>query len=233
MKQVVRDHDMPRQRLTRIGMLVILAAAIVGIGCATITVPAPKDVTGETVYLPAAKKGDAMKQLQLALAYRYGTAGLQQSNADAVMWLEKSANAGNVEAEMMLGDAYIGGDMGLGKQPALGLTWLRKSVSTGSPNAQFHLATLLDKGRLVPADQAEAAVLYERAARNGRLFAAWRLAGLYERGQGVRPDPVEAYAWYRIANSAADADRLRQRLTSGEQKKAEHRLAALNAEIQK
>jgi TPR repeat protein len=230
MKPPVPGTTLP-QRLTRSTLLLVLAAAIIGIGCATIRVPAPKDETGETIYLPAAKRGDGSSQFQLALAYRYGSAGLPQDNAQAAVWLEKAASGGHVPAQLAWGDALIGGDLGQNKQPAEGLAWLRKAADSGSADAQFHLAALLESGAGVPANPAEAAALYEKAARAGRKFAAWRLARMFERGAGTRPNPVDAYAWYRIADGEADADRLRRRLKPAEAANAEQRFAALNREV--
>lgn len=230
MNPPVPDNTFP-QRLTRGAWLVVLAAAVIGIGCATIRVPAPKDETGETVYLPAAKLGDTTKQLQLALAYRYGSAGLMQDNTKAAAWMEKAAAGGNVQAQLTLGDALINGDMGLNKQPTEGLAWLRRAADDGSLDAQFHLATLLENGSGVQANPSNAAALYEKAARGGRKFAAWRLARMLERGEGIHENLADAYAWYRIADGATDVERLRRQLKPAVLTNAEQRFATLSREI--
>ena len=45
----------------------------------------------------------------------------------------------------------------------------------------------------------------ERAARRGNRDAQYALGRMYEHGNGVARDPVEAFAWYRRAAGAGNA----------------------------
>lgn len=227
------SESVRRQKFMRSALLVGLAASIVGIGCATIRIPPPKDETAEKIYLPAARNGDVARQLQLALAYRYGSAGVAQNNAEALVWLGKAAAADSVQAQLILGDAYLKGELGLEKQPLVGMQWLRKAADRGSPDAQFNLANVLEQGRGVPASPGEAASLYEKAARSGHKFSAWRLARMLERGIGSASNLVEAQVWYRVGGSPDDAERLRRRMRGPELKAADERYSALMKEMGK
>jgi len=63
---------------------------------------------------PAAEKGDAMAQFNLATLYHSG-AGLPQSEAEAVKWYIKSAENGYDKAQEYLAAAYREGWFGLSK----------------------------------------------------------------------------------------------------------------------
>ncbi len=65
--------------------------------------------------------------------------------------------------------------------------------------AQFNLAQLHDRGRGVPADPAEAARLYRRAAERGHAGAQVNLGRLHRAGRGVARNDAEAVRWYRRA----------------------------------
>lgn len=233
MNFLARRNGALMQRIVRSALLTGLAASIVGIGCATIRVPPPKDETAEKIYLPAARNGDVTRQLQLGLAYRYGTAGVAQNNAEAFAWLEKAATGGSVQAQQLLGDAYLKGELGLEKQPSVGVRWLRKAADTGAPDALFYLASVLETGSGVPASPSEAAMYYEKAARGGHKFAAWKLGHMLERDSGIATRLTDAWAWYRIGDSLGDAERLRQRMKASEQRAADERLAVLRKEMGK
>jgi hypothetical protein len=53
---------------------------------------------------------------------------------------------------------------------------------------------------------------YERAARHGVSDAQVALAGLYADGQGVKGDPVVAFAWYRVAEEQGDHKAIEKRI---------------------
>lgn len=77
----------------------------------------------------------------------------------------------------------------------------------GLPEAQFNVAVMLDSGRGVTPDVAQAAIWYARAASRGNKRAAFNLGQLYEAGQGVPRNPGLARAWFKA--SALPAARLR------------------------
>jgi TPR repeat protein len=54
----------------------------------------------------------------------------------------------------------------------------------------------------MPRDAASAFSWWEKAARAGSPLARNALGELYLRGEGVRPDPLAAWAWFTLAADA-------------------------------
>ncbi|KPC53755.1 tetratricopeptide repeat protein [Amantichitinum ursilacus] len=215
--------------LSRAASLCVLAGAIIGIGCATINVDPPPDNTAATVWRPAANKGDAVAQLQMALGYQSGVGGLPQDSKQALHYLELSASNGNAAAQMMLADALLKGQWGLQPDQTRGRALLEQAAAQ-TPVAAYRLGDLLSSGAVLPQDLPAAMRWYEHAARSGYRFAAWRLAQLKE----ASPDSqVEAYAWYIASDSSEDAARVLARLPAANQPQARLRAAQLLRELKR
>lgn len=86
----------------------------------------------------------------------------------------------------------------------------RRAAEAGLPEAQFNVAIMLDSGRGVSRDVAQAATWYARAASHGIRRAAYNLGQLYEAGQGVPQNDDLARAWFK----ASDLPAARARLTA-------------------
>ncbi|MDP2063699.1 MAG: sel1 repeat family protein [Phaeovulum sp.] len=78
-------------------------------------------------------------------------------------------------------------------------------AAAGDREAQFRLGILLEYGRGVPQDPAEAARLYRLAAAQGHVLAQRNLATLLHLGRVLARDPVRAQIWARIAADAGDS----------------------------
>lgn len=52
-------------RLGRGALLALGLLAIMGLGCATVTLQPPEDARAKTLFLPAAEKGDAVAQFRM------------------------------------------------------------------------------------------------------------------------------------------------------------------------
>lgn len=76
---------------------------------------------------------------------------------------------------------------------------LRALALSGHPAAQFNLGVMLDTGRGLAQDFAQAAHWYRLAARQGHAAAQFNLGGLYYEGQGVARDLVRASVWFSLA----------------------------------
>ena len=218
-------------RTTRVTLLGLLIASIVGWGCAIpFTVATRSDPTVREKYRPAAEKNDAIAQLQLALAYRFGTAGASRDPAQAWQWLNRASNNGLLEAQLMLGDALVSGSWGQPPDIDAGLQVLRTAAQGGGRDVQEHLAMTL---RDLPGDDhaAEAAQWFEKAARAGNQHAAMQLGRLYEQGLGVKQDRTLAYAWFMVGNDAIDAGRLEPELSKDELNRAQQKFSQLRQEI--
>ncbi|HTJ97940.1 MAG TPA: tetratricopeptide repeat protein [Rhodocyclaceae bacterium] len=223
-----------RSSYPRYLLLGLAAASIIGWGCATpVYLPAAKDKTVDSVFLPAAEKGDAISQLQLALAYRFGTAGAPKDPQSAWKWLNKSADNGLLEAQLMRADALIDGSWDQARQVESGFDALRTIAAQGNRDVQAHLASRLMEGKAFAVDPVEAAKWFERSARAGNRYAAMRLARMYELGQGTSSDAQNAYAWFSIAAANADVKRLEANLGKADLQRAKNRLATLRTEVKR
>lgn len=103
------------------------------------------------------------------------------------------------------------------ERAALALAGLRPLAEAGNPEAQYQLGMMLVLGQGIPTDYEEGRFWLQQASRAGFSLAQVNLAGLYERGLGGKPNPVEAAAWYEIAvaNGEAAAGTVLARLRDG------------------
>ena len=100
-----------------------------------------------------------------------------------------AANKGNSEAQVNLGNAYRDGD-GVTQDYTEALKWYRLAAEQGYAFDQYN----------------EVLKLYRLAAEKGDTDAQYNLAWMYNNGEGVPEDDVEAVKWYRLAAEQGDAD---------------------------
>jgi localization factor PodJL len=100
---------------------------------------------------------------------------------------------------------------------AIGGPALREAALAGDASAAYEVAVRFADGRLVPANNEEAARWLERAAKKGFAPAQFRLGALYEKGLGVKKNLAAARDLYRAAADKGHG-------------KAMHNLAVLYAE---
>jgi localization factor PodJL len=100
---------------------------------------------------------------------------------------------------------------------AIGGSTLRLAALAGDPLAAYEVGVRFSEGRVVPANNEEAARWFDIAAKKGVVPAQFRLATLYEKGLGVKKDLVAARDLYRAAADKGHG-------------KAMHNLAVLYAE---
>jgi hypothetical protein len=81
--------------------------------------------------------------------------------------------------------------------------WLPQAES-GDAQAQSYVGEIFEKGLGRPADYAQAARWYEKAAAQNYSRAQMNLAYLYEQGLGVAKDPLKALNLYRQASGITD-----------------------------
>ena len=95
---------------------------------------------------------------------------------------------------------------GEGKAPLAFALYLR-AAQAGLPQAEFNVGVMLDSGRGVGPDAAQAATWYARAATHGNRRAAYNLGQLYEAGQGVPRNADLARAWFAASDLPAARER--------------------------
>ena len=85
---------------------------------------------------------------------------------------------------------------------------LKQQAQRGDSKAQYELGKRYSERK----HYARASVWFRKAAEQGHPAAQNRLGVMYERGEGVSPDLIEAYKWYTLAaeqkNTFAVANRL-------------------------
>ena len=135
---------------------------------------------------------------------------------------------GDAKAQYELGTCYDDGD-GVPRDEVEALKWWRTAADRNYPEAQYWLGLwheLGDKG--LPVDATEAAKWYRRAAEQNYADAQLQLGAMYEWGQGVPKDDVEAYKWSNLAQSQLTgrwSDAAGQRLARLEQRMTREEIA--------
>lgn len=95
------------------------------------------------------------------------------------------------------------------KDPGYAFEVVRNRAEQGDPQEQNHLGMLYLGGRGVKQSVREAALWYDRSAKQDYVWGEYNLGLLYARGQGVRKDRDEAEKYFKRAfpemQSAAEA----------------------------
>ncbi len=161
----------------------------------------------------AAERGlpTAMSNLGI-YCYAYGD-GVERDGAKAIQLLEKACARGCASAAALLGAIYSSGwhDVpNVEKDDAKAIEFFRKGREGACSEAAYYLARCYENGIGVEADEAEAAKLYEEAARANDSSAVTRigLAYLYG-GLGYEKDAKKAVEYLKRAADMDEADALR------------------------
>lgn len=115
-----------------------------------------------------------------------------------------AAIAGDSKAQGALGALYFFGEK-VKWNVDEARRWLSKAAASGNPDSQTKLGYIIgfhDK----PPDWPKARSLWEKAERGGDAQANFYLGMVHERGFGVKRDPHQAVAHYRIAAEAGIAE---------------------------
>lgn len=149
-------------------------------------------------YLIAGEQGMASAQLRLGIFYFEGLAG-EPDYTKAAEWYLKAAERGRPEAQFYLACMTL---QNIGPKNELNnpAHWLREASDQQYSNAQVNLALLyLDGAGSIARDPNIAAMLLRQAAEQGNPLGQALLGMLYDRGESVEEDPVQAENWYRKA----------------------------------
>ena len=153
--------------------------------------------------------------------YEYGEHGIPEDDIQAVYWFAKAAEQGLPNAQLNLGGMYHIG-AGVLKDNVQAVYWFTKAAEQGEARAQFHLGVMYEKGEGVLKDNVQAVYWFTKAAEQGgdrdyesRWYTAclgecqsveqgyakaqFHLGVMYEKGEGVSEDDVQAVYWYKKA----------------------------------
>lgn len=150
-------------------------------------------------YLIAGEQGMASAQLRLGIFYFEGLSGGAPDYTKASEWYLKAAERGRPEAQFYLACMAL---QNIGPKNELNnpAHWLREASDQQYSNAQVNLALLyLDGAGSITRDPNIAAMLLRQAAEQGNPLGQALLGMLYDRGESVEEDPVQAERWYRKA----------------------------------
>jgi len=181
-------------------------------------------------FTRAADQGLPAAAFNVALMLLRGQGGVQDE-AGALEYL-KPLEPENEAARLLVAQVHL---MHAAEpaRAAQALAGLRPLAEAGNPEAQYHLGMMLMLGQGLPRDYEEGRFWLQQAGRAGLAVAQVNLAGLYERGLGVEPDPVEAVAWYglAVANGDAAANGMLEKLRAGLSPPERARAQALMTEL--
>jgi localization factor PodJL len=179
----------------------------------TTAIDLPEDI-GPSRLRDSAIAGDPVAAFEVAARYAEGRGVLPDMTA-AILWYQRSAEAGLAPAQYRLGSIYEKG-LGVPKDLEVAQNWYRRAADAGNVKAMHNLAVLYAEGAGGTPDLERASDLFRQAAERGVRDSQFNLAILHARGLGVPQDLIEAYKWFGIAASSGDAESAKRRDIIGE-----------------
>ena len=112
------------------------------------------------------------------------------------------AARGDVGAQFNLGSQLVLQDM-TGTSPSFqeAEIWFRMAASQGHPHAQAFLCNIYYRGVIAPKKPEETVRWCRGAAEGGNQLSQIWFGSMFERGDGVPRDDVQAHFWYSLAAS--------------------------------
>ena len=168
-----------------------------------------------------AGQGDVDAQSYVGNAYY-----IQGQYKQAMLWLQKAAEQGNIYALVEIGAMYQQGQ-GVAKNYAQAAAWYQKAAKRGNVRGQYRLGEMYEEGRGVTQNYAQAVAWYQKSAGQGWKIAQYRLGFMYGDGRGVTQNYVLAHMWWNIAGAAGyryaidERDGIAKKMTSVQIQKAQ------------
>lgn len=153
-----------------------------------------------SIWRPLAEAGVARAQTNLGAALAIGAPGVPADAPQALHWLQRGANGGDVLGQRNLATLLLPSD------PAASVGWYRHAAEAGDPESQDQLSHMLLTGLGTAADPAEARHWAKAAAGQGVMAASARLGTMCHDAVGGPRDPAAAVQWWRMAAAAGDGD---------------------------
>jgi uncharacterized protein len=130
--------------------------------------------------------------------------GVVQNYAEAAKWYHRAADQGSSVAQFNLGLMYDSGK-GMVKDYVQAHMWISLARAHTNVDGETKYAAMRDRvaAKMTPAQVAEAqrraARWYLKSAEQGKSWDQFNLGVMYDNGQGIERDHVEAAKWYRKA----------------------------------
>ncbi|MBC7404603.1 MAG: sel1 repeat family protein [Cytophaga sp.] len=138
-----------------------------------------------------AQQGFPIAQRELGLAL----SASQVRYPEALSWLDKAANAGDVAAQFELAEANYKARLGLQQNFAQAWKWYASAATQNNSKASFMLARMTKYGEGHPRDLALSVHWLKQASIGGNAQAMFLLANAYTAGEGVERDQLKAREW--------------------------------------
>ncbi len=160
-------------------------------------------------YTLAEKKGSPSAIHEL-MGMEYADLQVIMTNETSRKNLIYQAQNNNSKSQYLLGRAYLDG-IGIDKNEMIAREWILTSAKNGYVDAQYVAAYLY------PVEENNEKKAYalplkwtKKAAENGHRFAAFNLGGMYESGQGVDKNWLEAGRWYIYSAGLGNANAIKR-----------------------
>ena len=158
---------------------------------------APNSEASMAWNLKAALQGLSEAQNNRGYALVYGEDGLRADPAQAVMWLQKAADQGNINSKVLLGDAYYNG-RGVKQDYKKSFALYNQAAAQNHKYAAYMLGVQCMDGSGVDKDVTAGFSWLLRSAGLNFDDAQLGVARSYAAGIGVAKDDVAADMWFRI-----------------------------------
>jgi hypothetical protein len=150
----------------------------------------------------AAKGGHRESQVDLANLVLEGAVEPDDS-VDVAGWFEATALSGDLISAFNLGLCYAEG-VGVGEDQERAAHWMRRAAD-GVPQAQYMYARMLQEGRGVASDLAQARIWFKRASDAGMADAQAALAEMLLNGRGGEQSSLAAAHLFKQAAAEGHA----------------------------
>jgi uncharacterized protein len=194
-------------RLTKLLIIVFVAATSLLSGCAGLSPSAPEptalDRSNPQSILQAANAGNAEAVSLLGASYFDGINGFEKDFAQAARWLPAAVENGDTTAMAQMGFLYLNG-LGVPANPSTAQDLISRSSKADNPLGHYYLGLMNLQGVGVPSNAAEGFRLITLAAQAGNAQAMKSLGDAYKDGQGTPADALSAMNWYDQAGAAGN-----------------------------
>lgn len=151
--------------------------------------------------LATANQDNAAAMVSVGELYAFGR-GVPADADQARHWYERAAALGNARAEYRLGEQMLDESSEESRERTLSgaLPWMRLAANRGFPPAQYWMCLAAPAGAERPKATAyEDRQWCEKAAAQGHIPAAYKLAEMYTNGLGGEQNQAQALRWLRNA----------------------------------
>lgn len=158
--------------------------------------------TKSVAELMADADHDSDAQYQIGMHYLAGTGGVERDEHEAMKWLRKAAENGNVDAQYRLHLIYL--DKSIAEYMAGAdyddvlhevMKWGHKAAENGNMGAQCSLHLAYGLGIGVPMDAVKSLEWATRAAEQGSDAAKYFMHLYYSKGPGAPKGGTESMVW--------------------------------------